>query len=173
MNDQRRIRLLTGLVVALVLLNIGLLSWLWLRPARPDVRGNRLRERTFLADTLRFSPGQRQQLTALQRTYFQQMKPQLQTLRQARRAYFRLTDSSLTEAQRRDRLLAFHRQATGIDLLTLAHFDRIAAICTPDQRALLNQLMSKLPERAFRMPRSRRSNRDGRTEARPPSDSIR
>jgi len=157
MNEQRRIRLLLGIIVALVFLNIGLLAWLWVRPASNEHRRNRTRSGTFLADTLRFTEQQRKQLAGLQQTYFQEMKQQEAPLKKARKAYFRLTDSSFTDAQRREQALAFHQQAADMDLLTLAHFDRVAGICTPDQRQLLNKLLGELPSRAFRMPRSRRT----------------
>ncbi len=152
MSDNRRIRLLTGLIFALVALNIGLLSWLWLRPDHSERRRTRLGAGTFLADTLRFSPEQRQQLRSFQKLYFDQMKARQQSIRQGRRAYFHLLDSSFTESQRRELAVAFHRQAVETDLLTLAHFDRVAGICTPDQRRVLNKLLSELPSRAFRTP---------------------
>ncbi|ARK09642.1 Spy/CpxP family protein refolding chaperone [Fibrivirga algicola] len=157
MNEQRRIRLLLGIIAALVFLNIGLLTWFWVRPAATEHRRYRTRSGTFLADTLRFTDQQRTQLAGLQKTYFQTMKQQEAPLKQARKAYFRLTDSSFTDAQRRQQALAFHEQAANVDLLTLAHFDRVAGICTPEQRQLLNKLLGELPGRAFRMPRSRRA----------------
>jgi Spy/CpxP family protein refolding chaperone len=159
MNEQRRIRFLLGLIVALVALNIGLLGWIWTRPGASEHRRNRSNVGTFLADTLHFTSQQRQQLTGLQKTYFQQLQARQKSLRQARKAYFRLADSSFTDAQRREQALAFHRQAAETDLLTLAHFDRVAAICTPEQRRLLNKLLGQLPNRAFRMPGSRRNGR--------------
>ncbi|WP_375447755.1 periplasmic heavy metal sensor [uncultured Fibrella sp.] len=158
MNEQRRTRSLLGLILALVALNIGLLTWIWVRPTTTEHRRNRSSHvGTFLADTLRFTPQQRQQLAALQKAYFRQVEPRQKPLRQARKAYFRLADSSFTDAQRRRQALAFHQQAAEIDLLTLAHFDRVAEICTPAQRTLLNKLLSELPSRAFRMPRTKRN----------------
>jgi hypothetical protein len=160
MNEQRRIRLLLGIIGVLVALNIGLLAWLWVRPAAPEHRRNWSRSGTFLSDTLGFSPQQRQQLGELQKSYFQQLQIQQKPLKQARKAYFRLADSLFTVEQRRQQALAFHQQAAEIDLLTLAHFDRVAGICTPAQRTLLNTLLSELPSRAFRSPRSRKTVAD-------------
>lgn len=162
MNEQRRIRFFLGLIVALVALNIGLLTWIWVRPAATsEYRRNRSSTAgTFLADTLGFSTQQRQQLASLQKVYFQQIEPRQKPLKQARKAYFHLLDSSLTDAHRRELVLAFHQQAADIDLITLTHFDRVAAICTPEQRKLLNKLLGELPSRAFRMPRSRRMAAD-------------
>ena len=159
MNEQRRPRLLSGIIIALVVLNIGLLTWIWVRPAGGEHRRNRSTVGTFLADTLDFTTQQRQQLAGLQKTYVQQMQARQKPLRQARKAYFRLTDSSFTDRQRREQAMAFHQQAAEIDLLTLTHFDQVAAICTPEQRRLLNKLLGELPSRAFRMPGSRRNGR--------------
>ncbi|MBO0949703.1 Spy/CpxP family protein refolding chaperone [Fibrella forsythiae] len=158
MNEQRRIRFFLGIIVALVALNIGLLTWIWVRPAATaEHRRNRANSGTFLADTLGFSPQQRQQLVSLQKAYFQQVEARQKPLKQARKAYFHLLDSSLTDTHRRELVTAFHQQAAEIDLITLTHFDRVAAICTPEQRTLLNKLLGELPSRAFRMPRSRRA----------------
>lgn len=147
MNDPRRTRLLIGLVIALALLNLGLLSWLWLKPARSFSGRNRLSNTTFLADTLGFDARQRQQLTTFQDRYFAETRPRQQQLRQARRAYFRLTDSTFTVAQRRAQRLAFYQQSAELDSLTLAHFDKVAALCNPAQRYLLNKLLSEMPRR--------------------------
>ncbi|MEZ0542933.1 Spy/CpxP family protein refolding chaperone [Fibrella arboris] len=162
MNEQRRIRFFLGIIVALVALNIGLLTWIWVRPAATaEHRRNRSSTAgTFLADTLQFTQEQRQQLAGWQKAYFQQVEPRRKRLKQARKAYFHLLDSSLTDTHRRELVTAFHRQAADIDLITLTHFDRVAAICTPEQRTLLNKLLGELPSRAFRMPRSRRAAAD-------------
>ncbi len=145
MNDSRRTRLLTGIIMALVVLNIGLLGWIWFRSHGPAHRLPRTGNRTFLADTLGFDARQKQQLADLQTGYFKQVRPRQRALRQERKTYFRLTDPSFTEAQRREKALAFHQQSADVELMTLAHFDNVAAICNPKQRQLLNQLLSELP----------------------------
>lgn len=171
MNDPRRTRLLTGIIIALVALNIGLLGWIWFRSHRPAHRPPRISSRTFLADTLGLDNRQKQQLADLQTAYFKQVRPRQRQLRQERKLYFRLTDSSFTEAQRREKALAFHQQSAQVELMTLAHFDRVAAICNPKQRQLLNHLLSELPGRAtaggaFRMPGNRsRGERNPSTDA--------
>ena len=166
MNDPRRTRLLTGIIIALVALNMGLLGWIWVRSNRPAHRPARTSSRTFLADTLGFDARQQQQLADLQAVYFKEVRPRQRQLRQQRKTYFRLTDSSFTEAQRREKVLMVQRQSAEVELMTLAHFDKIGAICTPKQRQLLNHLLSELPSRAmtggaFRMPGPRGSGGRG------------
>ncbi len=159
MNDSRRIRLLTGIIIGLVVLNVGLLSWFFLRSETQHHRSGRVRSDTFLADTLGFNPEQRQQLATLQQTYFREVRPRQRQLRQLRKTYFRLVDSSFTTAQRQEKALAFHRQSAEVELQTLAHFDKVAALATPAQRRLLNQLLSDLPRRSFRAPGERNGRR--------------
>lgn len=177
MSDPRRTRLLTGIIIALVALNMGLLGWIWLRSNRPAHRPFRTSSRTFLADTLGLDTRQKQQLADLQTAYFKQVRPRQRQLRQERKTYFRLTDSAFTDAQRRQKALAFHQQAADLELMTLAHFDRVAALCNPKQRQLLNHLLSELPGRAttggaFRMPgQGGRGNR-ARGERRQTLDSL-
>ncbi|MBC7571089.1 MAG: hypothetical protein H7319_15330 [Spirosoma sp.] len=160
MNDSRKIRLLTGIVIGLVVLNIGLLSWFLLRSETQRHRSGRVRSDTFLADTLGFDTQQRQQLAALQETYLREVRPRQRQLRQLRKTYFRLADSSFTTAQREEKALAFHRQSADVELQTLAHFDKVAAITRPAQRRLLNQLLSELPRRSFRAPNERGGRRN-------------
>lgn len=175
MNDPRRTRLLTGIIIALVALNVGLLGWIWVRSHRPVHKPSRISSRTFLDDTLGLDARQKQQLADLQTVYFKQVRPRQRQLRQERKTYFRLTDSSFTDAQRREKALAFHQQSADVELMTLAHFDKVAAICNPKQRQLLNHLLSELPGRAtagggFRMPgQGGRGNR-ARAERNPPAD---
>lgn len=150
MNNPSRIRLLIGLVIALAALNIGLLSWLWLKPGRAPFGRNRLTNPTFLADTLTFDASQRQRLDSLQKRYFAEVRPRFRQLRNERKAYFRLVDATFTAEQRRTLRLAFHQQSAELDSLTLAHFDNVAALCTPPQRQLLNKLLTEMPRRTFR-----------------------
>ncbi len=167
MNDTHRIRLLTGIILGLVVLNIGLLSWFFLRSETQHHRSDRMRSDTFLADTLGFDTQQRQQLAALQQTYLRDIRPRQRQLRQLRKTYFRLADSSFTTAQRDEKALAFHRQSAAVELQTLAHFDKVAALATPTQRRLLNQLLSELQRRSFRAPGERggrRSNNRAKKE---------
>ena len=164
MNDPRKTRLLTGIIIALVALNIGLLSWFFLRTQHRPHRLGQTRSDTFLADTLGFNNQQRQQLANLQTAYLQTIRPRQRQLRQTRKVYFRLTDSSFTESDRREKAMAFHRQSANVELQTLAHFDRVAALCTPPQRQLLNQLLRHLPDtrrgrQLFRTPDEHDRNR--------------
>ncbi|MEZ0607819.1 Spy/CpxP family protein refolding chaperone [Fibrella sp. WM1] len=150
MNNSHRIRLLIGLVIALAALNIGLLAWLWLKPARPVFGRNRLTNPTFLADTLKFNASQRQQLDSLQKRYFGEVRPRFRQLRNDRKAYFRLVDATFTAEQRRTQRLAFYQKSAELDSITLAHFDNVAALCTPPQRQLLSKLLTEMPRRNFR-----------------------
>lgn len=176
MNDTRRIRLLTGIIVFLVALNVGLLSWFFLRTDTHPHRSGRQHSQTFLADTLGFDDHQRQQLLELQQAYLRHVRPRQRQLRQARKAYFRLADSSFTVAQRRERAMAFHQRSATVELMTLAHFDKVAVICTSAQRQVLNELLSKLPDRTsggrmFRTPGKgdgrHRSDRSAAAEKQP------
>lgn len=168
MNDPRKIRLLTGIIIGLVVLNIGLLSWFFLRSETRQHRSGRTRSDTFLADTLGFNNQQQQELAALQQAYFREIRPRQRQLRQLRKTYFRLTDSAFTADQRRERARAFHQQSADVELQTLSHFDKVAALCTPAQRQRLNQLLSELPRRSLRAPdeRSGRRNNTQRKESR-------
>ena len=141
-------RLLWGIIIVLVLLNAALLAWLWLAPGRarhPGGPGPGGPE-NFLAEKLHFNPAQRTRFDSLRATYFRQMSPLMERAHASRLNYFQLLDdTTLTDQQLAQRAAAGHAAMTAVDVLTLRHFQQVAALCTPAQREQLTQVLAELP----------------------------
>ncbi|MBC6611760.1 periplasmic heavy metal sensor [Hymenobacter sp. BT507] len=145
-------RLLWGSLIVLVILNVSLLAWLWLAPARMPggwhPRGGPGPEgaESFLAERLHFTPAQRTRFDSLRAMYFRQMRPLMERAHTNRLNYFQLLDdTTLTDQQLAQRAAVGHAAMTQVDVLTLRHFQQIAALCTPAQRQQLTQVLAELP----------------------------
>lgn len=144
MNDRKRYRLLVGIIVALLLLNAGLMGWMWFgsRHHREE-RGD---GRSFLSKTLGFSDEQRTTYRAMRQKHFQTIKPLLDSLRQERRRFFDLVnDSTLTDDQLLVRARQLEEKNAQLDVLNLRHFQKVSALCTPEQRQKLKQVLAERP----------------------------
>lgn len=142
-------RLVWGVAGLLLLLNVALVAWLWVAPhltARlPRPTPQPTAGASFLADTLRFSAGQRVRYDSLRARYDRQARPLAQECRQSCQQYFALLDSTLTDAQLADRSRAALASKVAVDVLTVRHLQQVAALCSPPQRQLLQRLLAQAP----------------------------
>ncbi|GAB3262325.1 hypothetical protein GCM10027347_27920 [Larkinella harenae] len=144
MNDRKRYRLLVGIIVALMLLNAGLMAWIWLGPRHHrSARGD---GRSYLSKTLGFSDEQRTTYRVMRQKHFQTIRPLLDSLRRERRRFFELvTDSTLTDGQLLQRAQQLEEKNARLDVLNLLHFRQVSALCTPEQRQKLKQVLAERP----------------------------
>jgi len=142
------LRLLWGIIIVLVLVNVALLAWLWMSPGRvrhPGGPGPGGAE-NFLAEELHFTPAQRTRFDSLRASYFRQMHPLMERAHANRLNYFQLLDdTTLTDQQLAQRAAVGHTAMTAVDVLTLRHFQQVAALCTPAQRQQLTHVLAELP----------------------------
>lgn len=146
MNDNRKTRLLTGIILALILLNAALLAWIYFKPGRMPRRQHGEHWNTFLPDTLKFTPQQRQEFDSLRRSYFEKTGPMARELRTARQEFYRLLDdTAMTDKQLYERAAHINGRISTIDVITLQHFRQVARLCTPAQRAQLKTILIEMP----------------------------
>ena len=77
----------------------------------------------------------------LQARYFRRVRPLAQSCRQSCQQYFALLDSTLTDQQLAEQSRAALASKVAVDVLTVRHLQQVAALCRPDQRTLLRQLL--------------------------------
>ncbi|WP_170299270.1 Spy/CpxP family protein refolding chaperone [Larkinella terrae] len=145
MNDRNKVRMLIGIIIALVLLNAGLLSWMWLAPKGPqwDRHGD---GRSYLSKTLGFSEEQRTQYRAMRQRHFKEIKPLLDSMLQERKRFFgQVGDTTLTEAVLTEQARKIEEKSVRLNVLTLLHFQKVSALCTPEQRKKLKQVLAERP----------------------------
>jgi Spy/CpxP family protein refolding chaperone len=149
MNDRQKYRLLIGLVLGLAILNVALLFWFG--PFRHGHRdGFRPNERrAFLTRQLDFTEHQRQQYNELRERYFTERRSLAEGIRPMRKRFFgQLSDTTASDSALLAQAQTYHTQLARIDLLTLRHFQQVAAICTPEQRKKLANIVRTLPQAA-------------------------
>ncbi len=143
----RPTRPLWGLVVVLLIINIGLLSWVSIAPgvaaSRPAPPVHPPAGRSFLADTLHMSADQWARYDSLRARYFLQVQTQTQRCRQDCQRYFLLLDSAqLSDAQLAARSRDALSSKVAVDVLTVRHLQQVAALCSPTQRQTLRQVLA-------------------------------
>lgn len=146
-------RLLVSLVVVLLLLNAALVGWLWLAPGHtPTPPVAPASGAAFLADTLQLSAAQRARYDSLQDHYSRQVRPLTQSCRQSCQQYFSLFDSTLTDEQLAARARKALASKVAVDVLTVRHLQQVSALCGPQQRNLLRQLLGQGPDASCAAP---------------------
>ncbi len=137
-----------ALVLVLLLVNIGLLSWVLLTPgavaaARHTQAAHPAAGRSFLADTLHLTADQRARYESLRSRYFVEVKPLTQMCRQDCQRYFLLLDSSkLSDPQLAERARGALSSKVAVDVLTVRHLQQVSAMCSPKQRQTLRQVLA-------------------------------
>lgn len=146
-EEKKRYRLLVGIIVGLALLNLGLLAWMYLAPrqqARPTER------RLFLSRELKFSEEQRKQYRSLREGHFKAIQPMLEEIHENRKRFFQqVNDTTLTDAQLQQQAEQLEVKLAKIDVMTFRHFQQVRALCTPEQRAQLAEVLARFPARWF------------------------
>ncbi len=146
MNEKSKTRLLTGIIVALVVLNAALLAWMYMGPKHPPHWRGGNRWKSFLADTLKFSPEQRVQFDTLRKQYFRETMPMAKDLKKARQEFYKLLDdTTLTQTQLTEKASVINNRVANMDVITLLHFRKVAALCTPAQREQLKKILIEMP----------------------------
>lgn len=145
MNDRNKVRMLIGIIVALVLLNAGLLTWMWLGSQRHgrDGHGD---GRSYLSKTLGFSEEQRTKYRAMRQNHFKTIRPLLDSMRlERKRFYEQVSDSTQTDAVLMQQARQIEEKNARLDVLNLRHFQKVSALCTPEQRKKLQQVLAERP----------------------------
>ncbi len=145
-----RIRLLTIAVIGLLLLNLGIISFLWLRPSvgpRPNRPPNGQGPAQLIIDRLHFDERQQAQYWQLVR---QHQGPSFALTEESAalyQQYYQLLEAAQADTARASALsqqIAQHQRA--IAELNFNHFAQIKALCRPDQQADFAGLVGDLTE---------------------------
>lgn len=129
-------KLLTFSIIALFLLNLGTLGFLWAgrlhRPVPPPPPPAH-NAADFLAHELHFTPEQQKQFGSMRETHHQRIHAIQDSLHALREQFF--DELSAPNASRADSLAAqIGRMQAEIEKLTFDHFRTIRSLCTPEQQ---------------------------------------
>jgi periplasmic protein CpxP/Spy len=154
MNRPPRQRWLLVLVAILLLTNIATLSIYWFKkpgreggPGRdPGSREKRMGQ--FMVDQMKFDANQEATYWKLRDSIIVIQKPVMDSLRNAKKRFFDL----LNEQDASDSLLTARSNEIAdmqkrLDLVTFRHFQKVRAICRPDQLQKFDTVIKEIVNR--------------------------
>lgn len=137
--------LLTTAVVALLLLNFGILGFLFLRPgpAAPKARQHQFDQQ--IVNRLQLDAKQQQTFEQLKTVHHKQMRAKDQAYRDALGNYFALLKNDTPDSAQQDSLQAILSQIQkDRTTITFQHFQDLKALCTPEQKERFSALLPEL-----------------------------
>ena len=144
-------RLITAAFVLLVLLNVTLLSALWLQKSqRPELLsgGHPFNHEGFFTRHLDLSESQTINFEKLRQEHFLKVRPEMEAIAPLKK---QLVDESLKDmpdTKKTDSLVAaigLHQAAIERELLL--HFHQLSKLCTPEQRSRLKTVLENMSTR--------------------------
>lgn len=148
METNKLIRWLWGVIGVLVLLNAGLIGWLFLGQASMHAPRNGPLAFRFLEQELKLSEEQQQQIIASREKLSEKGRLLEDSVRQLRQHLFALAkqpENSDVEANRLGAQIS--RLIAQLETNRFAHFRDIRRICTPAQQARFDEILQELAQR--------------------------
>ncbi|HLO83101.1 MAG TPA: Spy/CpxP family protein refolding chaperone [Chitinophagaceae bacterium] len=137
-------RLFTWLLGILLLANAVTLVVFWIDRTRPE-NGPRAGAQGFLVQQLNFNDQQQQQFEALakdHRAKAQEIRPKI---KEAKDAMFELVKQpGVSDSIKQAAAAKVSGYIMQLDLYTLEHFQKIRAICNPEQQKKFDQILNQL-----------------------------
>lgn len=140
MDTFGKSRVLGLVVLLLVVLNIVLLTFLWLGRTQKDLRPNRDGGR-YLEEQLQLSPEQIEQLNDLRNSHFRKTDDIRRKLHEAREKLHRLWAKENPEQEVRDASNKIGDLQAQLELATFQHFSDIRKICTDQQKKIFDRII--------------------------------
>ncbi|WP_234734701.1 Spy/CpxP family protein refolding chaperone [Tellurirhabdus bombi] len=99
---------------------------------------------SFLTEKLDFTQEQQKEYKRLKEAHFKQIRPMMDKMQRDKQAFFgqvgktTVSDSALLKQARK-----IEEQIAQVDVRTYRHFEKISALCTPEQRKKLQQVLKE------------------------------
>lgn len=136
------------ITLALFLLNLGLVGWMWFFPQRQPNGPRGETPGQFLEKELAFTPQQKEEFRILREDHHRKTKVLRDSIRQMKEAFFRhigktgVTDSALVQKSN-----AIAEKIAQIDKITFQHFSDVRKICSPQQQAKFDDVIDEMLRR--------------------------
>ncbi|MFN8357057.1 MAG: Spy/CpxP family protein refolding chaperone [Spirosomataceae bacterium] len=142
MDDKNKFRLLWIAIVALLVLNLSVLIWVWLQPNRPERQGEP--PLVFLARKLNFTEQQFNQTDQLGKAHFERVRQVRDSVRLLKDQYFdQLSNPAITQAELTQMSEQIAHKMAEIDVLTFRHFQKVRTLLTPAQQQQFDELINE------------------------------
>jgi Spy/CpxP family protein refolding chaperone len=152
MNPVPKQSLLIILVVILVLLNLGLVTFMWYTQ-RPDTGPLAVSTAKFLMKELNFSQAQEQQYMELQRQLGDSLFQTRQRDRQLHDRFFEMMHAVSPDSAQVAQIIDSLGKTKGrIEYYTFMHFRQVRALCNTEQQQKFDKIISETMRRMGPMP---------------------
>ena len=139
-------KLLVFATIALLLINLVLAYFLWNNKKSHDRRGGGKGERgDWMVNELKLNDSQKEEHRKIKDAHFAALKPVFDSISSARKSLYSLVkDSSAPDSLRNHYINIIGEQHSLISRYTFDHFQKIRAICNPEQQQKLDSLVQKI-----------------------------
>ncbi len=148
METKKLIRWLSGVIALLVLLNLGLIGWMFFGQTRmPPGAGGPMAFR-FLERELSLTDTQEQQVIASREALSERSRPLEDSARLLRKQLFTLTRETPLPAAESGRLTnLLGRVISQLEQNRLQHFKEVRDVLTPEQQSRFDTILEELAQR--------------------------
>ncbi len=150
MNDSSKIKWLTGTTVLLILLNVGIVSFMWFgqhppRPMRPGMSGPGQDRSEVIIRELKLDEAQRKQFEQLRDEHHHTMMSVNERDRHTHEALFDLIKNGKDNTATADSLInEIAENRKQVEHATYTHLAKVRQICTPEQQKLFDDIVIRL-----------------------------
>lgn len=145
MNSSFQYRYLWLVILGLLLLNLGLLGWIWLSPQNHPRTGQSPAD--FLEKELDFTTKQKEQYRLLREGHHSKVKTLRDSVRQMKKQFFEQLGKSMTDSAIEQVTADMAKKVTLLDKITFQHFRDVRQICTPSQQQKFDEIIDEMLHR--------------------------
>ena len=144
MNHGTKNKLLTVLVVLLLIANAATLALFWMDKMKhpPQPKGT---PQEFLVKELKLDAKQQEQLDVLRKEHREAADQLREKIKDAKKSFFDLLkQTNVTDSAKQAAAKAISSNTEALDLLTLNHFQKLRALCTPEQQNKFDKIIHEV-----------------------------
>lgn len=145
MNSTAKNKLLVWLVLLLLVANAATIAMFWLSKKSSHSPKPNEAPKEFLIKELKLNTTQQAQLEVLVKEHRQAAEQLRRKTREAKESFFDLLkQSNVSDSVKRVAAKAVSVSTEELDLLTLNHFQKIRALCTPGQQIKFDEIINQV-----------------------------
>ena len=140
MKDTTMFRNLWATIIVLLLINIGMMCWIWLMP-----KAQRPPKNYFLERELGFNEQQKEAYREMRKKHFDGNSLIHEQIKTKKEEFLKqLTKSNLSDEELMKQSLEIETLAAQINVRNYKHLQQVRKLCTPKQQKQFDEIMDKI-----------------------------
>ena len=154
MKNLTKNKVLTWLVLLLLLANATSIAMFWFYKGKANEHPKQTHQpngkpQDFLIKELNFDAAQQVQLEAFSKEHREAINSFGGKIKEVKENFFSiLKQQNTTDSTKKNAAAAISNITQQIDLLTLNHFEKVRAICTPDQQKKFDEIIKQVDRKS-------------------------